>query len=463
MAAARHRDAPVLFWVILALVALLPLPLGAVYQWSAALMACVVGVVLGVWSGRVAIGSQDVQVGARLLWPVMVPFAIAVLWVVIQALPFTPSGWHHPLWLSAADALGAPTRGAISLNPAETVHSLVRLLAYAGIFWISVQYARRAARARRVLEAVVIAGVVYAAYGIIVYLSGSETVVIFRKEVFIGDLTATFINRNTYATYAGLGLVCASGLILELAVQATAPTMPLRVKAARAAAITVEKGWPLLLAWLVLMTALVLTHSRPGFFSTVFALLALVAIVAATRVPDRGLAAITGVVCAIGLVWVVAAAAGPFLDRLLNTSLRMEERPIVYERTIDGIRDAGVFGTGFGTFEEAFRFYRTPEIRSTFDQAHNTYLENTLELGIPASVALFVSVGGLAVLCILGAVRRRRDGIYPCVGVAACILMGTHALVDFSLQIPAVAATFVLIMGAACAQCWSSRRAPDPW
>jgi predicted branched-subunit amino acid permease len=67
------------------------------------------------------------------------------------------------------------------------------------------------------------------------------------------------------------------------------------------------------------------------------------------------------------------------------------------------------------------------------------------------------------VLCAVGIRQRRRDAVYPCVGFAATILAAAHALFDSSLQIPAITATYMLIMGAACAQCWSSRRPADPW
>ena len=40
--------------------------------------------------------------------------------------------------------------------------------------------------------------------------------------------------------------------------------------------------------------------------------------------------------------------------------------------------------------------------------------------------------------------------------VAASVLVGVHAMVDFSLQLPAVALLYALIMGVACAQSWSS-------
>ncbi|KKM69395.1 hypothetical protein LCGC14_1451270, partial [marine sediment metagenome] len=37
------------------------------------------------------------------------------------------------------------------------------------------------------------------------------------------------------------------------------------------------------------------------------------------------------------------------------------------------------------------------------------------------------------------------------------VLVGVHSMVDFSLQIPAIGATFALILGIGCAQSWSSR------
>ena len=108
-------------------------------------------------------------------------------------------------------------------------------------------------------------------------------------------------------------------------------------------------------------------------------------------------------------------------------------------------------------------FYRTPDIQGTFAKAHNVYLENMLELGIPASLALFAAVAGLAVLCVIGVRRRRQNAVYPCVGLGATVLVAVHGIVDFSLQIPAITVTYAFLMGIAAAQCWSSRRPEDPW
>jgi hypothetical protein len=67
------------------------------------------------------------------------------------------------------------------------------------------------------------------------------------------------------------------------------------------------------------------------------------------------------------------------------------------------------------------------------------------------------------VLTFVGLRRRRREAVYSCVGFASTVLVAAHSTVDFSLQIPAVAVTYCLIMGAACAQSWSSQRPADAW
>ena len=83
--------------------------------------------------------------------------------------------------------------------------------------------------------------------------------------------------------------------------------------------------------------------------------------------------------------------------------------------------------------------------------------QRVFELGVPAALALFASIGGLALMCLRGWRRRHRDWVYPALGVAASVLVGIHALFDFSLQIPAVAILYACIMGIGCAQSRSSR------
>jgi O-antigen ligase len=126
--------------------------------------------------------------------------------------------------------------------------------------------------------------------------------------------------------------------------------------------------------------------------------------------------------------------------------------------TLNAIGDSPYLGFGLGSFEDVFHLYRTEshEMMTRSVRAHNTYLENALELGIPAASMLVLAVVVIAAQCVLGVRRRRRDFVYPALAVAVSIQVAVHALVDFSLQIPAVAATYALVLGLGFAQSWSS-------
>ncbi len=145
------------------------------------------------------------------------------------------------------------------------------------------------------------------------------------------------------------------------------------------------------------------------------------------------------------------------LDRLDHSGLESNLRFAAYDLVFESSRDNPVLGFGYGTFADSFRLYRSDAITGYLDYAHNTYLENLFELGWPAALALFGAVGGACLVCLRGLHRRGKDWFYPATGLAVTVLVAIHAWFDFSLQMPAVAITYAVIMGVACAQSYSSR------
>ncbi len=451
------------FWVLVGLVVLTPLPLGSVHLWSWGLMACVVGMLLAAWSSRVLFGYERPDIRLKTTWPFVLLFGVAVLWGIIQTLSFTPMDWHHPLWFSASEALEMDLASRISLNPYETLSFVCRLLTYAGIFWLSLQHCRRSNRARQVIYAVTYTGLAYSVYGLIVQFSGSQTILWFSKFAYLHDLTSSFVNRNSFATYAGLTLMCATGLIVMVISSTLGSPVGPRERLRQLIENMTGRGWSLLLAWIVILTALILSHSRAGFVSTLLGLTTLIAALSLSRALSGRFAAVFGAVCFVALCLFFAVGGEALDQRIAEATLVDEPRLRVYDLTLSAIDTAPLLGTGAGTFEEVFRFYRTSDITHVYMKAHNTYLENILELGFPAALALFGVFAGFVVLSFVGLRRRRRDVVYSCIGLASTVLVAAHSVVDFSLQIPAVTATYCLIMGAACAQCWSTQKPEDPW
>ena len=118
--------------------------------------------------------------------------------ISLQATSITPAAWHHPLWEQANGPLGTVVAGSISLDPFETRSALARLLAYAGIFWLSLQYCRSAERAGEVFLALTIAGLAYATYGLAVEFTGGNMALWYYTRPYPERLGSTFINDNPW-------------------------------------------------------------------------------------------------------------------------------------------------------------------------------------------------------------------------------------------------------------------------
>ena len=155
------------------------------------------------------------------------------------------------------------------------------------------------------------------------------------------------------------------------------------------------------------------------------------------------------------VVVTVLVSGGRTLERLGETQLE-EERARVYAVVLRGIAERPWAGHGYGAFDLASRAYHDGSVLSDYERAHNDYLEAAFELGIPAAACLVAAIAFVAVCCAVGARRRRRDMVYPALGAAAAALVACHAVVDFSLQIPAVAAWFATLLALGYAQSWRS-------
>ena len=125
---------------------------------------------------------------------------------------------------------------------------------------------------------------------------------------------------------------------------------------------------------------------------------------------------------------------------------------------IDGILDRPLVGHGLGAFHETFRAYVPPEAAfGEWDMAHNSWLENAWELGLPAAGALYLALLLIVWRFARALVKRRNDRHFAAIGLAIALAAGFHALFDFSLQIPAITALFAFVLGLAYAQSFTDK------
>lgn len=446
--------------LLLVLILLAPLPLGANREWSWSLVALLTGISGLLWFVSGLRRPRDV-VG---LLPPMVPvlFALVAIWVVVQAVGWGPAAWHHPLWSMTSEVLDDPLGGSVSLAPEAGWTALMRLLSYSLVFLLAMQLGRQRLVARTAFGWLTLGGLVYAVFGLAVYWGGYHPQWLFGDLALHNDLRGTFINRNHFATWQGLTIVCAIAWFHQH--MSREETKPYSVPKDREAQVEefILKAWKPMIALLLMVTALVLTHSRGGFVATLAGVTILLWLLDRNRANRRksGRKMLSRVTVATALVVASIAfylTSEVLLDRINRTDITTEERLAVYANINRAVGDNPVLGFGYGTFADSFRLYDQNETAFHYDRAHNTWLENLFELGVPAAVMLFSAIFALVITCWQGVKRRHRDWVYPAAGVAASVLVGVHAIVDFSLQLPAVAMLYALIMGLACAQSFSSR------
>lgn len=448
---ARQYSEPV-FLTLIVLILAVPLPFGAYPDWAWAGMAAVSGVLLFCW-GFSALGgrvSPAAPPGFLLLSAAFL--GLAMLWGLLQTAEFMPESWHHPIWREAAAALDTTPVGAISLDPAAGRGSVLRVAAYAGIFWLAFQYGRNSHRAGCALRAIAAGCACYALYGLGVVFSGADSILWFQKTDYTDAVTATFVNPNSFGTYCGIGLLCATAVLARRFSRRLGGRTGFRERLRFWIVEFMPRSSLLLSAWLVLAGALLLSLSRGATAATALSLLALLAVLALRHGFSFGRllswlagATLTGIL-------LLLLAGEPLERRLWDTGPDFAKRSEIYSQTILAIREQPLLGTGLGTFGAVYRGHRTEDIRPGVLMAHNDYLELALELGIPAAALFVTAILVLAGGCARGVWIRRRDFEFPAVGAAVCVLVGAHSAVDFSLQIPAVAATFSFVLGVAVAQ-----------
>jgi O-antigen ligase len=210
----------------------------------------------------------------------------------------------------------------------------------------------------------------------------------------------------------------------------------------------------------LIFVAVILTASRGGIIATGLGVIVWGALTFGRTQRasiERRMIMILGTAVVAG---VFATFGDTFFGKLAEAGLGDPSRIEVYIITFRSILDAPLLGYGYGTFADIFPMFRDRaiDVFGVWQQAHNTYLEVFQGLGLIFGSVLVASVVLLVWKCFKGAMVRQQITV-PCIATGVAFLVGIHAMVDFSLQMQAVALTFMAILGAGVAQSTSSQLA----
>jgi len=426
--------------------AVTPIPLSA-----ATMLACLAAVV-----SAIVLGSP---LKTRWLFATaLILAASTVAWVKIQTLSSLGGRFINPLWYDLKIA-SLPQGGSISIQPANSIAALSVLAVPLLAFLTGLAVIRSDKDARRFTAILAVGGGIWAIYGLIQFLFFPDTNLFFPKTAYLDSLTATFVNRNTAGTFLGLVCLTLARYVWSLSREISLVAILQQVLSNRPVKIAGLRFLLMISTFFACsLVALFLTKSRGAIGSTVVAFLVLVCLLTLLRTkrtesfsaaPSRRKALLKAVLAG----GIVLLALGVFGGRALlraETQGTEDPRYCVLPGIIELAKSEPLVGNGFGSFRYAFPPYRDPQCGIIFiwERAHNFYLDGFIGLGVIFVVILVVGLSALLIAQLIGMRNRHRMRSYSALGLASIVLVSLHGLVDFSLQIPGMAAYFAALMAA---------------
>ncbi|MGA2129109.1 MAG: O-antigen ligase family protein [Xanthobacteraceae bacterium] len=441
-------------WAFCATAVLAPLPFGSAEPFWA-----------GVWCTVLALaiagsGARRIERPVRLM--IAAVLGVVALWVVVVVLQYAPEVWGrgaNPAWTQASRLLGRPLPAKIAAVAELPVGAVAAPLSLVLALLAGLLFGADRACTGRLFAWVGYAGLAYAGYAIVTEIVSPTTLLWHEKTAYVNNLTGTFVNKNTAATFFGSIAIVWYVLtirqirrVFDLTRLRSTAYLLHKLRTVR------YRDMRYLLYFIVVLGCVLMTKSRAGALLTI-ACLALMTVMYFARELRRGPHAALAVaaIALIGAV-VLEIIGGGIAHQVDIKGLTDGARFQVYRSVLEIVAQHPWLGTGFGTFETVFPSYRTAAIGDwgLWDRAHSTPLELMAEMGLPFSAAMLALWGGVLGFALLAAVRRRRDRAEVIAGAAVGLLGTLHSLVDFSLQIPGYSIVCCALLGSAIATATAS-------
>jgi O-antigen ligase len=436
----------------LLLLVVAPLPMGGNRDWAWAPMVAVVGM-LAVLFATGVVGRAGFDVTPDERRPLLLLFGAFAVFLAVSLLQMStlgPTGATAWLYERASMILGQAHEPVPTLAIDASRNILLKSLACGLIFLIARALFGDPGRARWLLIAFVVSALLVMIYALIGYRC---------------LMSGTFVNSNSFACFIGMGLVAVLALLFS--------HRPRRQRRSDryedeyehdydyegGSALDWLTGTRLTLIALALlfMGGLLISGSRAGFAASLVGALIFLALHMRGRWESRsqmGRALLIGGAFAVVVGLIAGGALIEKLARLSESS--STNRVIIWRSTLDAIAQSPWWGWGRGTYADIYSVLQPVEIPQPNDLAHSTPLETVVELGIPGAIAAFLLIFVPWWVCLRGGLRRDRQRVLPAAAFALTSVPILHSIVDFSLQMPAIAFVTAAFLGMGWAQ--ASRR-----
>ena len=375
--------------------------------------------------------------------------------IAVQLIPLPDSVVRiiSPVTSLLYETAGSTIGTSVSLHPISldsylTFNKFLEYCSYFLLYIVIVNSSPSRTFYRTILVTFIFSAGFQALYGLVEFMSGHHHIFWYKKLINTEYVTGTFINKNHFAAYLELCLP----LLLALLVghMESIPKFKGSIRFVISRILEGEMGRMLFLIFLLgtMYLALLFSLSRGGvLFGTLSCLLFFILYLSHKRKTTQAILPILIVltIFSVGLLY----SAGPLLARFKTISREfMEERSRlqVYKDTFSIFMDFPATGTGLATFQKVFPAYKSFSIEGFYRYAHNDYVQLIAETGVFGAIILlcFLFTGWDRISDLL---KRKFDAVSLLHSGLFCALFACalHSLIEFPLQIPAVAVTFTIL------------------
>lgn len=413
-----------------ALIFLLPVPLGSYRPWAIFAIGCYICFVfiLHCISCLIPNSTHNYKLyPPRYSWPLLSILMAVIFILCIQLIPHT---------------------GVASIDPYQTTSMALKTVFLLLFSWLVFCRCNTIKRIRLVIFTLIGSGVCQAIYATYLNFSPNINSLVFNSP-YTQRAVGSFTYPNFLANYLAMCLALGIGvLISELKIKNRQKT-PIQLLR-DLSRIMLSNKVALRLALIIMIVGLILTRSRMGN-SAFFIALALVSFFSIFFYRQKPHYLRVLIISFFVLDFIIVGAlfgVEKVKDRLVETSLASETRDEVVRDSVTLILAKPWLGSGGGSFYTAFMPYQTQPYSGYYDNAHNDYIQFSVELGIPMTLALGAFILFSLINCAYVMIKRK-TGFYQGVafGCAVAIIhMLLHSAVDYSLQAGANSFVFILIL-----------------
>jgi len=437
----------VIEWLLISLLAFMPLAFGAVEAWSEEIVVAVAGAISVCFLLKLVFRKET-----NLVWSwAYIPVALFILIAIFQLIPL-PSGSVSVISPSTAavknELLGDLPNSAellksmtLSFYSNATKHDLRLVLAIAAVFFVVVNVYRRAEQIKRLLAAIAIIGGAIALLALAQDLFGNGKIYWIVPTSHGEAYSGPFINHSHYGQFMNLSMGAALGLIFVKVHEAftgkrITPLFVFEYLSSHAAKVM----W-FLVAIIVLCAATVFVSLTRGGMVSMLIAAGFTTLVLSSRKSIKGRGLIM-VLMALGAFICVLYIGFDAVYERLETLQKLHETEGSRWQILKDISLAWVkfpiFGTGLGTHEVVYPMFDRSTIAALAAHAENEYAQATEETGLVGMIALMC----FGIFVWANYVHNVRSSYIPIRSAAYGLGFGLlaimlHSLSDFGQHLPA--------------------------